>query len=968
MNKLKNYQILQEHEIKELNAKGTLLKHEKSGAHILVLENDDENKVFSIAFKTTPKDSTGVPHIIEHSVLCGSTKYPVKEPFVELLKGSLNTFLNAMTYPDKTVYPVASCNDADFANLMDIYMDAVCNPNIYKKEEIFKQEGWHYELNNPDDELTINGVVYNEMKGAFSSPDSVLYREILHVLYPDTTYGVESGGIPEVIPNLTYEEFLEFHHFYYHPSNSYIFLYGNMDAVERLNWLDEAYLSKYDAIKVDSEIKVQTPFKEIVKAEKEYPVSKESSLENKTYLSYNVSIDFASNSKLWLTMEVLQNVLLNANGAPLKQALLNAGIGDDINGGYDSEMLQPYFSIIAKNANIEQTDDFIKVIEETLKNVVKEGINKQALQSTINYYEFKYRQADFGNTPKGIEYCVDSLCSWLYDVNNPFARFETDSLFAFLKEQLTTDYFEETIKTYFLNNPHKALVCIKPSHTLAENKELALKEKLATYKASLTKEEIDAIIEDTKALKLYQSTPDTKEALATIPTLKRSDIAPVGQKIICEEKDLNGTKVLFHDVFTNGIGYLRLLFDIKNIPSDLVPYLGLFVSMLGQVDTKNYSYQQLEEEIKLNSGGVAFDITPTATKEKTLCHLTIKANVLFDKIDFAYQIIDEIIHTSMFNDHKRLKEIIAQNASYMQRKMAGAGHVVSLTRALSYIKEGYYYNDLIGGVAYNDLLMDLLQDFDNKADELEAKLNKLLEIVFSKKQLLISYTSTLEAYQKMIPFAKAFIDSLKEIEITKEPFVFAKEIKNEGFETPFDVQYVAMVGNFFDLGYKYQGSLSVLVNIINMDYLWPEVRVKGGAYGCFAGFNRDGNCYFVSYRDPNLEKTLDVYKATGEYISKIELNEEDIFKYVIGTIGEIDKPLTPRQKGAEGINAYLMGITDEENYQIRQQVINCHLEDLHELKALMEAIIKQEIICAIGNENKIKNSKNIFKNIRILSR
>ena len=592
---LNAYEVLQTEDLSDLKSKGTLLKHKKSGARVLLMENDDENKVFTIGFRTPPSDSTGVPHIMEHSVLCGSKEFPVKDPFVELVKGSLNTFLNAMTYPDKTVYPVASCNDKDFQNLMHVYMDAVFYPNIYQNDKTFRQEGWSYKLDDPDGELTISGVVYNEMKGAFSSPEGVLDRVVLNSLFPDNTYSVESGGDPEVIPELTYEQFLDFHRKYYHPSNSYIYLYGDMNMEEKLRWLDEKYLSDFENEPVDSEIHLQKPFTEMKEVVQEYSIASEESEEDNTYLSYNKVIGTTLDEKLYLAFEILDYALLSAPGAPLKKALLDAGVGKDISGSYDNGVYQPIFSVISKNANVEQKEEFVRVIEDTLKDVVKNGINKKALRAGINYHEFRFREADFGNYPRGLMYGLQLFDSWLYDETKPFIHMQAIPTFEFLKEQVETGYFEELIQKYLLDNTHGSIVIIKPERGRTARMDKELADKLQAYKDSLSKEEIDALVKATKELEEYQEEESAPEDLAKIPVLGREDISREIAPIYNKELETGGVKLVHHEVETNGIGYTALLFDLSGIPEEKLPYISILQSVLGIIDTKNYEYRSTDE-------------------------------------------------------------------------------------------------------------------------------------------------------------------------------------------------------------------------------------------------------------------------------------------------------------------------------------------------------------------------------------
>ena len=954
---MKKYELIKEKYIEEVASNVKLLKHIKSGARILLFENNDENKVFSVGFRTPPTDDTGVPHILEHSTLCGSKKFPVKDPFIELLKGSLNTFLNAMTYPDKTVYPVASCNDKDFANLMEVYMDAVFYPNVYLHEEIFKQEGWHYELENVDADIIYNGVVYNEMKGAFSSPEQVVMRESRHALFPDTTYGVESGGDPEFIPNLTYEAFKNFHHRFYSPANSYIIMYGNMNMEEKLNWLDEEYLSKFDVIKVDSHIDYQKPFTTPIHEEIFYPVGKDESLENKTYYSYNAVIGTYEDAKLNLAFQILNYALLEAPGAPLKQAIIDAGIGSDILSDFDSGLLQPVLSIIVKDAQSGKEQVLDEVINKTLKELVTKGIDKKSIQAAINYYEFKYREADFGGAPKGLVYGLNAMETWLYDDNDPFTKLEYNAQFSSLKEELNTNYYEELINKYLLNNNHVAYVTVSPSNTLGAEKEQALKEKLVAYKASLTKEELEKLVNDTKALKEYQATPSTLEELATIPLLTREDIDDKVEPLYNEEQILDGVKVLKHNVETNGIGYLNFCFNTKDVPNELIPYVGLLQNVLGYVDTTKYTYQNLTQEININTGGINPRTKIISIGDNDVLPLFVfETKALYDKIPFVFDTVKEIITSSKLNNKRRLMEILGENKSQRQMMLMGRGHVASMNRAFSYIRSSSYYNELVDGISEYQFIEDLCLNFETKYEEIITNLEKVIKLIFRKENLIISYTATNNAYDK---YLTDFVNSLYKEEVQKGKFEFTPNLLNEGFRTPSTVQYVARVGNFKEVG-NYTGAFQVFAMALRYDYLWMQVRVLGGAYGCMSNFTRNGNVYFVSYRDPNLEKTMDVYMNIPNYIDSFNPSTDDLTKYIIGAIGMLDTPLSPKDKGARSFLAYLQNVTYEDLKQERHEVLNVTLDDIKALKPLIEKALNDNALCVIGNENKIEDSK-IFK-------
>ena len=960
----KNYKIIKEQNITDINSLGTLLVHEKSGAKVLLLKNDEENKSFCIGFRTPPYDDTGLPHILEHSVLCGSRKFPVKEPFVELMKSSLNTFLNAMTFPDKTIYPVASCNEQDFRNLMDVYMDAVLYPNIHSKEEIFRQEGWHYELDSKNGEITYNGVVYNEMKGAFSSPDGILGRESLNALFPDTAYGVESGGNPDFIPTLTYEKFKEFHKKYYHPSNSYIILYGNCDMEETLKWMDEEYLSHFDKIEIDSTLGIQKPFKELREKVVLYPIGEEQGTENKTLLSYNVALPAYTSVLDSMALDVVVQVLLTAAGAPLVRALLDEKVGDVVTGSYDGGVLQPVFSVVAKNANVSDKERFVKIIEDKLREYVQAGLDKKALLAAINSYEFKLREADFGGMSKGLIYTINSFNTWLYNDEDCFSVFEYTKVFNYMKENLDNNFFEGIIEKYLLNNTHKAVVICEPSTTVQAEKEAALKEKLAEYKASLSEDEIDGLIKSTENLKAYQAAPDTKEGLATIPLLKKSDLSydvlPINNKV----EEIAGIKTIHHNYPASGIGYIRVLFDVKNMPSEYVPYLGVFKTLLGSLDTANHTYQTLEQDIDINTGGISERIMTTKSENDYGVHLVFLANTLHANIEFSLNTIKEIINTTNYHMNNRIRECLAMQTSRMQQMLVGAGHAKSFTRALSYNDPTAYYNDQVDGIAFYDTLSSIMADFDGKIEDVINKMEEMSHYVFTKENMLLSFTGDEAGYEVFKQYVPEFVDGFKDsVEVTNK-FEFIPNQQNEGFKAPIDVNYVALVGNFKEAGLPYTGALHVFQNIISTDYLWTKVRVLGGAYGCMCGFGTSGSSYFVSYRDPNLTNTLEVYHGVVNYINEFEATEEEMTKYIIGAVGSYDFPKSPSNKGQRALVCYLQNQTEEFFKKEKAELIDTTKEDIKNFSSYIEAILKQNNICVIGNDKKIDEAKDIFKEVK----
>lgn len=966
---LAEYEILDEHRVEDVQSDGFILRHKKSGARIAILSNNDDNKVFYIGFRTPPEDETGVPHIIEHTTLCGSKKFPVKDPFIELAKGSLNTFLNAMTYPDKTVYPVASCNDQDFKNLMDVYLDAVFNPNITKYEEIFKQEGWHYELTGKDDELKINGVVYNEMKGAYSSPDEVLSSQIYRSLFPDNTYSKDSGGNPEYIPKLTYEAYLDFYHKYYHPSNSYIYLYGDMDVVERLEWLDKEYLSLYDYKKVNSEINKQPAFDEIKNVEAQYSITMDDSQENKTYLSYNRVVGDSLDEMLYQAFDVLDYALVSSPGAPVKQALIDTGIGDDVYGSYDAGILQPVFSFVAKNANASQADEFESIIENTLKEVVKTGINKEALLAGINSSEFKFREADFGQFPKGLLFGLNCLDSWLFDDMKPFIHLECLGTFAKLRKAVDTDYFEKLIQEYLLDNTHGSSVTVKPKRGLGNEREEALAKELSDYKASLSDEEIKKLIEDTEHLKKYQEEPSSDEDLRKLPMLTRADMKKNAMPFSNIEDELLDVKVVRHDIESNGIDYISFLFDAGDFAQSELGYLGFFTNALGLVSTEKYSYTDLANATNIYTGGIS---TGTAShpdikdRNNFVFKFEVKLKVLEKNLDKALELMEQMLLSSDFTDTKRLGELVAQIKARLQANLSSSGHLVAAMRSMSSFSRYALYQDELKGVAFYRSICRIEKELSESPKSVSDKLAAIAKKLFARNRMLISFTGNNEAYGNAKPSLEKVIAGFDKMSAVGNQAEVHFNTAKEAFIDASQIQYVAKTGDFICEGYEYTGALRLLRIILSYDYLWINVRVKGGAYGCMNTFLRSGESYFVSYRDPNLSDTLDVYDRIPEYIKSFSPDERDMTKYIIGTFSALDTPMNPEAKGSRSLSAYLEGITYEQIQKERNEILNAQPEDIRRLADLVEAVLKKDSICVIGNENMIKESAGLFENVEKL--
>ena len=988
----KAYRVVGDSLIEELKSRAILLKHIKSGARIAILSNEDTNKVFHIAFRTPPTDSTGVAHILEHSVLCGSRDFPVKDPFVELVKGSLNTFLNAMTYSDKTVYPVASCNDADFQNLMHIYLDAVFYPNIYKHKEIFLQEGWHYEMDQPDGELKYNGVVYNEMKGAFSSPEQILFRKITETLFPDTTYGVESGGDPKNIPDLTYEDFLDFHRKYYHPSNAWIYLYGDMDVEEKLDFMDREYLSDFDEAPIDSRIRMQDGFKEMHRVEAPYAVSAEESTENNTYLSYNMVIGTSLDRELYLAMQVLEYVLMSSPGAVLKKALIESGIGQDVFGEFDNGILQPYMSIIVKNAKTSDKDRFLQVIRDTLTRLVEEGIPKRSLKAAVNYYEFKYREGDFGRYPVGLMYGLQMMDSWLYDENQPFIHIQAGDTFEKLKKLTDTDYFETLIQRWLLDNTHSSLLVLYPEKGLNEAEEARVAAVLAEKKEAMGAAGRKAVCEACQQLKAYQEAPDRKEDIEKIPVLKISDIEKNCRPFHNREISAKTMPILCHGIETRGIAYTKLLFDMGQVCYADVPYAGLLAMLLGNLNTEDHSYTELSDNMNIATGGItaAISLYPEyqgGGRFKVMFEVSMKS--LENKVDEGMAIIKEILCQSRFSDTTRIKELIGQIKSRLEMMMNGNGHTVAVNRANSYQSAAALYKEAEEGIEYYRFIEKLHSHFDEMKETIAEKLEETAALIFRKEQMMADYTGLSDAARLLGRSLERLAEGLEKRygqtggkarsdrkepagedmnwpEGLKEAFEAMRKRKSEAFITSGTVQYNACVGDFLSAGHDYHGALNILKVIMSYDYLWNNIRVKGGAYGCMCGFASGGTGYFTSYRDPHLAETYKIYENAADYVRHFDADERTMRKYIIGAFSGVDIPLNASAAGTRSLNAWMTKTPIEFIQKNRDEMLSANVDTIRSLAGIVESVTRSGLRCAVGSASAIEANKDMFDHVETL--
>ena len=929
--------------IDEIQSEAYVMEHTYSGARLLYLGNNDDNKVFSISFRTPPYDDTGVAHILEHSVLCGSRKYRLKEPFVELVKGSMNTFLNAMTYPDKTMYPVASRNAKDFQNLMDVYLDAVFYPLIYENPYTLRQEGWHYNIEEPTDALSYNGVVYNEMKGVFSSADALLDYEAMKALFPDTPYSFESGGHPDAIPELTQEAFEHFHTTYYSPENSFIYLYGDMEIETTLQYLNDEYLSGFKRTgAVNSEIPLQNAFARTQEVLGTYPVGADEATEDKTYHELHIVTGDARDVKTSMALRVLESVLLEGNSAPLRLALLQSGVAKDISGSYAGSYRQPIFSIKAAGSKPEQRDKFISIIYHTLQQLTINGIDKELLEAHLNYLEFKLREADFGAYPKGLIYGISVMDSWLYD-GDPLAGLRYTEALQQLREGIKTRYYEQLIENYLLDNTHKVIVTLNPEQGKEEREQEVLAEKMAVLKASMDTETIAQNIELCSELHKRQAAADTAEALETIPLLERSDIRREVEVTETVLKQLGTNDILYVRAFTNKIAYLNWYFDLTGIDKDLLPYCYLLSDVLGKFNTDKYTYQELATASNKYTGGVSFQMHAYSAADDANDY-TIKAVALGSKID----------------DAKRLQEILDEVKTDWDSSFFSRGQTVACTRLASYFSTAARVNEQ-DQFSYYEFLKELSADFAGRAEDTLAKLRQLLGIFFESSKYLLAYSC--EESERMLVLEQAlnFAALLPQSAVAgKTPQFLEAPGENEGIMTPGKVQYVAAGGDFHKFGYQFHGAMKVLETILRYEYLWTKIRVQGGAYGATARFDRNGTMFFASYRDPKLKESLQAYYDMPSWLEKLELSERELTKYIIGTISGLDTPLTNSMRLEQAGVYHLKQVDTAMRQQMRSEIIDLTNADLQKLAPLIRDTLSEKYLCVVGSSQSIEANKNIF--------
>ncbi|MEI7596821.1 MAG: insulinase family protein [Bacteroidota bacterium] len=950
------FKLIEKRFVKEVNADCYYYEHVKSGAKLLKIASNDDNKTFGITFKTLPNSDNGVAHILEHSVLNGSKNFPVKSPFDILGKGSLNTFLNAETGRDATAYPFASMNDKDYFNLMYVYLDAVFNPNIYTDPRILKQEGWHYELTNKDSAIVYKGVVYNEMKGAMSNPQRELLYENLKAIFPDNSYGKESGGMPSSIATLTQEQFVNFHKKYYHPENSYIFLYGNADINKELEFIDKNYLSKYTRTGNKIVVEDQKPFAAMKDLSFNYPVMEGAPVDDQTYLTLNYAAGYNTNYALVMALDIIGEVLFNQESAPVRLALQEAGIGQDVFAGAQ-DFKQNLFTIQVQNANIKDKQKFKDIILKTLRDAVKKGINKEEIQGIINRYEFQFREGS--DAQKGISYMDEVKAGWFFN-NDPFVGLEYEKQLAEIKKALTSNYLEDIIIKYILNNNHSALVSFEPKPGLDKERNLAIEKELKAYKAKLSPAQINALIKETNDLIAYQKTEDTPEAVATIPMLSLSDINPKPTFYSCEEKNFDGTKVLHYEEFTNGIVYSNMYFNMKVLPKDLIPYASLLSELYTMVNTEKYSFGDLNRNMNIHLGNFSTSLTTFIENnddDKMIPMFLVSSKMMNNKTDKMYEMALEVLLKSNFADTARLKELLTRQQAQIEASFKRNGYQVVARRLPSYYSNEWMFKELTAGLDYYWFISDLVKDFDKNAMQIVETLNKTAKLLFVKDNLISAVTCDKKDLDIFTNGLAGFAKSLSTQKPIYNTWQFNFENKNEGILTASKVQFVQAGYNFKKLGYIWNGNMRVLNQVLSTDYLHTQIRVIGGAYGGFCSFANNGMVSFSSYRDPNLQSTIDAYNGIPAYLNKFEADEKSMTRYIIGTISEMDTPVTLQQKGERAFTYYFNKRTMEAIQKDRTDILSTKSIDIRNYTKMLQDLVDNKGICVYGNTNKIQSEK-----------
>lgn len=949
---VQGFTLKEKREIREIASVAYVYEHEKTGARVVSVVNDDENKVFGITFRTPPKDSTGVAHILEHSVLCGSRKYPVKEPFVELLKGSLQTFLNAMTFPDKTCYPVASQNTKDFYNLIDVYLDAVLYPRITR--EIFEQEGWHYELENADDALTYKGVVFNEMKGVYSSPDSLLGEYSQHAVFPDTLYSLESGGHPAKIPDLTYEEFKNFHSTYYHPSNAWIYFYGDDDPEKRLELIKE-YLDEFERINPDSSIPLQPLQKDLETVRRAYAAGDG---QDKGMTTMNWLLCDGINAREGLALDILEYILVGMPASPLRKALIDSGLGEDMAGfGLEDELQQMIFSTGLKGIAPEDAPKVRALILSTLTEIRDRGVEKDLIEAGLNTVEFALRENNTGSYPRGLLVMLRSLTTWLHEAD-PFLHVQFEDNLEYIKKAVAQgeSIFEDLITKYFLENKHQAQVILEPDKELGkvlENEEIA---RLAKVKKSLTSEALQEIIARTARLKELQAKPDTPENLATIPCLTRDELDKNVRTVPLEKYESKGTTVLFHDLETSNIAYVDVVLDLHHMAQKYLPYVALLGRALFEMGTDTEDFTQFAKRIRRKTGGVgASPFASSVLGERDgFCKLILRGKAMRGNEGELMDIITSaLMHVNLANKD-RFRQIVMEEKAGMEHALVPSGHALATLRVRSRFNEADWAQEQMGGVSYLFFLRFLLDKIDTDWPEVQHSLEEVLYSLVNRNSMVVNVTMTGNQWTDARQVVDAFIEGIPARGFSRNTWMPVCSQDNEGLTIPARVNYVAKGTDLYAGGYTYHGSANVITKYLRTSWLWEQVRVLGGAYGGFCGFDRQsGLMTFGSYRDPNILSTLSAFDGCADFLETTPLDTAEINKGVIGAIGAMDQYQFPDAKGFSSMLRYLLGVTDEDRQKIRDEILETGEEHFRDFAKVLKKCASRGFVSVIGSQEEI---------------
>lgn len=951
--------------ISEVEGTVHLMHHAASGARLMFIENDDANKAFSITFKTPAADDTGVFHILEHSVLCGSEKFPAKEPFVNLLKTSMQTFLNAMTFPDKTMYPVASTNEQDLVNLMDVYLDAVFHPDIYRRPVIFQQEGWHRELEGEgeDARLVVNGVVYNEMKGALSEPDSVLYDGLSAALFPDTTYRFESGGTPAAIPTLTYEGFLENHRRHYRPDNAYIILYGNLDADRFLGFLDERYLAPL-AAKERGPLDINPLGLQAPVAPEPVVVPMATAPEN-ACAAVGFVIGRAAERERIVAADILMDAIMGANESPLKRALLDAGIADDAIGYVADSVAQPFAVVSLRGARPGAADALRAIVAAEARRLAEGGLDRELVRAALSHAEFVMRERNFGY-PDGVVLAMSAMAGWLYSDDDPAAYLRFEDVFASLREKVEEGYFEALLRELFLDNDHRACAEVVPTESdeAAEEAEAAGEREAA---AALTEDEAASIREAVRALREAQEAPDAPEALAKLPQLSRADIGEAPAEAMWEVGECGPWRLIRHYLPCRGIAYAYRYFAMDGLAFDELPYATVLACVLGKLDTSRHTAAELDTLVQAHLGNLGFAVEvheDAEDRERIRPMFVMGSSALDEEVPWAARLAEEVLRETDFADTERIRDILGQRRIAMEQAFASAGHSAAMARVASYYLPAGVVREALSGVGFYRFLKELLASFDERACELSAKLAELSRRLFTDGGCTLSFGGDEAALAAFREASSPFGGAAAAPVLT----VPAPEDGHEAFVVASDVTYTACGWDRRLLGEPYGGAWLLASRILSYDFLWTEVRVKGGAYGAGFQTTRSGSSRFYSYRDPRIDETVERFRTSGDWLAGVfNPTESEMDGYVVSTVASLDAPAKARELLRRQDGLYFSGATLEDRARVREEVRAAGIDDVRALASSVDAIAGAGPVCCFGNGEVIRASGEGFNVVDLLA-